>query len=100
MGRHPPRRSYFTSFSMVTAITGRPRSPLKLVLRFNYKGVVANFLDHADLNGPKLGDISQEHDYMLIRVNVERIEVVSPHHGIAGDSVSWRPPSLHLRRPP
>lgn len=33
-------------------------------------------------------------DYLLVRVTPLRLEVVSPSHGIIGDSLTWRPPVL------
>lgn len=33
-------------------------------------------------------------DYLLIEVRPTRMEVVSPGHGITGDSLTWRPPSV------
>jgi general stress protein 26 len=37
-------------------------------------------------------------DYLLIEVQPERMEVVSPAHGITGDSMTWRPPTVILPR--
>lgn len=37
-------------------------------------------------------------DYVLLRVRVERLEVVSPSHGVSGDARTWRPPSANLTR--
>lgn len=41
-------------------------------------------------------------DYLLIAVIPERLEIVSARHGITGDPVTWRPPTVNLRpsRPP
>jgi general stress protein 26 len=39
---------------------------------------------------------NRERDYLLIAVTPERFEVVSPKHGITGDSVTWLPPSIRL----
>ena len=36
--------------------------------------------------------------YLLISVVPERLEVVSTKRGIFGDSLTWRPPSVDLRR--
>jgi general stress protein 26 len=36
----------------------------------------------------------RDRDYLLIQVRPLRLEVVSPAHGITGDSLSWRPPTL------
>jgi len=41
----------------------------------------------------------RERDYLLIRVQPLRLEVVSPAHGITGDSLSWRPPALEFPPP-
>lgn len=35
----------------------------------------------------------RERDYLLVAVTPERLEVVSPQHGIVGDSLTWRPPT-------
>jgi len=35
----------------------------------------------------------RERDYLLIRVQPLRLEVVSPAHGLTGDSLTWRPPT-------
>ena len=37
-------------------------------------------------------------DFLLVEVRPTRLEVVSPAHGIVGDSLTWRPPSLALPR--
>jgi general stress protein 26 len=35
----------------------------------------------------------RDRDYLLIQVQPRRLEVVSPAHGITGDSLTWRPPT-------
>jgi len=37
-------------------------------------------------------------DYLLIEVRPTALEVVSPAHGITGDSLTWRPPTVSLPR--
>jgi general stress protein 26 len=37
-------------------------------------------------------------DYILIEVEPDRIEVVSPKHGIAAAPKEWKPATLHLQR--
>lgn len=41
----------------------------------------------------------RERDYLLVAVTPERLEVVSPRHGIVGDSLRWRPPTVIIPRP-
>lgn len=41
----------------------------------------------------------RERDYLLIRVQPLRLEVVSPSHGITGDSLTWRPPTQSFPPP-
>lgn len=41
----------------------------------------------------------RQRDYLLVRVQPLRLEVVSPAHGIAGDSLTWRPPVLTFPPP-
>jgi general stress protein 26 len=38
----------------------------------------------------------RDRSYLLIAVTPERIEVVSPKHGIAGGSAGWAPPSVNV----
>jgi general stress protein 26 len=38
-------------------------------------------------------------DYLLVQVRPLRLEVVSPAHGISGDSLTWRPPAIEFRPP-
>ena len=38
----------------------------------------------------------RDRDYLLIEVRPLRLEVVSPAHGIAGDSLTWRPPAVEF----
>jgi len=40
----------------------------------------------------------RERDFLLIAVRPERLEIVSPAHGIAGDSIAWRPPTVRFKR--
>ena len=37
--------------------------------------------------------------YLLVKVTPERLEIVSPAHGITGDAVTWRPPTVRLTPP-
>jgi general stress protein 26 len=37
--------------------------------------------------------------YLLLKVTPERLEIVSPAHGIMGDAVTWRPPTVRLTPP-
>jgi len=41
----------------------------------------------------------RERDYLLIRVQPLRLEVVSPSQGITGDSLTWRPPAVEFSPP-
>lgn len=36
--------------------------------------------------------------YLLVEVTPERLEVVSPKHGISGDPVTWTPPAIDFRQ--
>jgi general stress protein 26 len=36
-------------------------------------------------------------DFLLIAVRPERLEIVSPAHGVVGDSVAWRPPTVRFK---
>jgi zinc protease len=38
----------------------------------------------------------REHSYLLVAVRPQRMEVVSPRHGITGDAVTWRPPLVEF----
>jgi general stress protein 26 len=38
----------------------------------------------------------REKGYLLVKVTPERLEIVSPTHGITGDAVTWRPPTVRL----
>jgi general stress protein 26 len=40
----------------------------------------------------------RDRSYLLVAVTPERIEVVSTKHGIAGDPVTWTPPSVRVPR--
>jgi general stress protein 26 len=39
----------------------------------------------------------RERDFLLIAVRPERLEIVSPSHGVVGDSISWRPPTVRFK---
>lgn len=39
----------------------------------------------------------RERDFLLIALRPERLEIVSPAHGIAGDSIAWRPPTVRFK---
>lgn len=41
----------------------------------------------------------RDRDYLLIQVRPIRLEVVSPAHGITGDSLTWRPPAIEFPPP-
>ena len=41
----------------------------------------------------------REKGYLLVKVTPERLEIVSPAHGITGDAVTWRPPTVRLTPP-
>jgi general stress protein 26 len=41
----------------------------------------------------------REKGYLLVKVTPERLEIVSPTHGITGDAVTWRPPTVRLTPP-
>jgi general stress protein 26 len=41
----------------------------------------------------------RERDYLLVQVRPLRLEVVSPSHGIIGDSLTWRPPAVEFGPP-
>jgi general stress protein 26 len=41
----------------------------------------------------------REGGYLLVRVTPDRLEVVSPRHGVTGDAVTWRPPAVEFPPP-
>ncbi len=41
----------------------------------------------------------RDRDYLLVQVRPLRLEIVSPAHGITGDSLTWKPPTVNFRTP-